>query len=55
MEVAKISSIKLSFLKKMEDFISKILQCLHLSVQRMLLQVKHKKQDLKQKRICRSI
>ena len=31
------------------------LQCLHLNVQRMPLQVKHKRLDLKQKKICRSI
>lgn len=37
------------------DFILKTLQCLHLNVQRMPLQVKHKRLDLKQKKICRSI
>lgn len=37
------------------DFILKTLQCLHLNVQRMPLQVKHKRLELKQKKICRSI
>ena len=37
------------------EFILKTLQCLHLNVQRMPLQVKRKRLDLKQKKICRSI
>lgn len=49
------NKLKLSFLRKTEDFILKILQCLHLNGQKKLLQVKHRKQDLKQRMICRSI
>lgn len=47
--------IKLSFLKKTEDFILKIRQCLLLKGLKKHLQEKHRKQDLKQKRICRNI